>query len=85
VEHGMGGQVVEKKPSGVQVGDQDRDLPTTSFEKGEWWLRVKLDHPHNAIDLIETYKRVTGTPYQDVCYFLDVSDPSGQKRRPLVA
>jgi hypothetical protein len=78
-------RAAEKKLSGVQDHDQDLELPTTSFEQGEWWLRVKLEHPHNAIDLIETYKRITGTPYRDVCYQLDITDPTGLKRRPLVA
>ena len=85
LDNGRVDQVAETKLYGVPDREQDRESIAPTVEKSEWWLRVKLDHPHNAIDLIETYKRITGTPYRDVCYQLDISDPARIKGRPLVA
>jgi hypothetical protein len=85
VENGRADQVAEANLSGVPDSIHSQEILTTTFEKGEWWLQLKMDHPHNAIELIETYKRITGTSFSDVCYHLDILDPAGQKKRSLVA
>jgi len=78
-------QVAEAQRTGTNENNHNSEFASTSFENGEWWLRLKMDHPHNAIELIETYKRITGTPHCDVTYQLDFSDPVVQKRRLLLA
>ena len=78
-------QVAEAQWAGTHENNRDSEFAIPSFEKGEWWLRLKMDHPHNAIELIETYKRITGTSHCDVTYQLDFSDPVVQKRRLLLA
>jgi hypothetical protein len=84
VEGGRADQVAEVNLSGVPDRDHNQEIIKTTFEKGEWWLQLKMEHPHNAIELIETYIRITGTSFSDVCYNLDILDPPVQKMRPLL-
>jgi hypothetical protein len=50
-------------------------------EKGEWWLQVRLEHPHVAIELIESYKRIAGLSLGEINYNLQLLE-SGRKRGP---
>jgi len=77
--------VLEGQWAETHENNHDSKFANTAFENGEWWLRLKMDHPHNAIELIETYKRITGTSHCDVTYQLDFSDPVVQKKRLLLA
>jgi hypothetical protein len=40
--------------------------------QGDWWLSVKLEHPHIAIDLIESYKLMTGATLDEITYNLQL-------------
>jgi len=85
VGSGRADLVAEAKTSGVHNLVHDPGSVNSMFKNGEWWLQIKMDHPHKAIELIEAYKRITGVSLCDVCYRLDIDDPEGLKRRPLIA
>jgi hypothetical protein len=84
VEHGREDQVAEKRLSGGPGNNHNPEFAPIILENGEWWLQLKMDHPHTAIELIETYKRITGTPYCDIHYHFDIIDPEEVKKRHLM-
>ena len=58
--------------------DQDQET-----EQGEWWLQVNSEHPHVAIELIESYKRIAGVSLGEVNYNLLLQ--SGARHGPSAA
>jgi len=53
-----------------RCGSRNDNAPEQETEQAEWWLQVKLDHPHVAIELIESYKRIAGVSLGEVHYNL---------------
>ena len=55
---------------GSRDGEETDD--SGQLRQGEWWLQVRLEHPHVAIELIESYKRIAGVTLGEVTYNLQL-------------
>ena len=85
---GNGGAVPASaaKRCGSRNGDDPSfsRIPQAEGEQGEWWLQVKLEHPYEAIELIESYKRITGFSLGKVNYNLQLLE-SDVRHGPSIA
>ena len=66
-----------------RCGSRNCNDPDQETEQGEWWLQVRLEHPHVAIELIESYKRIAGVSLGEVNYNLLLQ--SGARHGPSAA
>ena len=64
---GMGDPAAGKKLCGEDAACSHEPAPIPN-EPCEWWLEVKLEHPYNAVGIIEAYKQITGVAHADVQY-----------------
>src|SRR5271157_891393 len=69
---------------GSRNGNESFSPKQPDQEQGEWWLQVKLEHPHVAIELIESYKKIAGVSLGEIKYNLQLLE-SGGRRGPSAA
>ena len=80
---GRADPVAEKRAYGEDAACSHEPLAIQN-EPCEWWLQVKLEHPYNAVGIIEAYKQIAGVAHTDLQYnFINrnPTDPSADAMR----